>query len=602
MGVSRFADRIRSDLIYARGFLGTLPKVTGLAKTPDQTIVDRVIAWGAARGDTPALVSDLQSLSYAGLSARAGQYARWVRGLGLGKGDVVALMQPNSPEYMAAWIGVASTGASCALINTHLAGTPLAHALNIVPADHLLIDTRYLPTLEAIRGDLTRSLTLWTAGGVHDGLANTDATLDAIPATPLGADERADLHIEDPALYIYTSGTTGLPKAAVINHYRVQAAMIGFSGLSGAKPSDRIYIAQPMYHTTGGVLAPGIALEAGGAAVVREEFSASAFWDDIVRHDCTMFQYIGELCRYLLNAPITANETRHRIRLCNGNGLRPDIWPAFQERFHIPRIFEWYAATEGNVTLFNLDGKVGSIGRIPPWIAHKFPIKLARHALGSGDLERDAQGRLIECGADEIGEAIGLITNDPQKPAGRFDGYADREATSRKIITDGFEEGDRWFRTGDLLKRDADGYYYFVDRIGDTFRWKGENVSTTEVEHVLTGFPGIEAASVYGVDLPGHDGRAGMAALVCDGELDLEGFHRHVTDNLASYARPVVLRLKPELDRTGTFKLKKVDLKSDGCDPEQSVDPLYFDDRATGTYRPLDPDLWQRLNRGEIRL
>ncbi len=597
----RLFDRLRSDLIYARSFIGTLPKVTGLAKTPNRTIVDRVLDWGESRGDSLAILDHESRLSYAELAGRSAQYARWVRDLGLGKGDVVALIMPNSPDYLAAWIGIASTGATAALINTHLTGIPLAHALNIVPARHVVIDKRHLPDVEAVATELTNAPTLWLHDGRRQGIKSLAATLADLPATPLAEDERVMLHIEDPALYIYTSGTTGMPKAAIINHYRVQAAMIAFSGLARATPDDRIYVAQPMYHTTGGVLAPGIALEAGGSVVVRDRFSAHAFWDDIVRHDCTMFQYIGEMCRYLLNTPASDNETRHKIRLCNGNGLRPDIWPEFQHRFRIPKILEWYAATEGNVTLFNLDGKVGSVGRIPPLFRSKFPVKIVRYDHDADKPARGADGRLIECAPDEVGEAVGLITNDPQRPAGRFDGYAEKAATERKILADGFTDGDRWFRTGDLLKRDADGYYYFIDRIGDTFRWKGENVSTTEVEHVFTAFPGVSSANVYGVEVPGHDGRAGMAALVCDEGIDLDALRAHLHAHLAAFARPVFLRMCEDLDATGTFKIRKVDLRSDGCDPAATGDALYYDSAEHNGFRPLTPAIREKMVQGEMR-
>lgn len=596
-------DRLRSEWIYARTFIGMLPKVTALAKNPTRTINDILPELAAKHGDRPAILGHDQSFTYRALYRRSVQYARWARDNGIGPGDTVALFMRNRPEYLAAWLGIVSSGASALLVNTNLSGYLLACSLDLVPTRHIVVDASLMDRLESARDDMSEMPTIWTYGNRRfEGIPDIDATLADISGDPLTAEERVPRSITDPALYILTSGTTGLPKAAIINHYRVMAAMVGYSGICQARADDRIYVAQPMYHTTGGVLAPGIALMAGGSVAVREKFSASEFWNDIVAFDCTMFQYIGELCRYLLNAPTTAAESRHRIRLCNGNGLRPDVWMDFKTRFRIPRIIEWFAATEGNVLLFNLDGRPGSVGRIPTWLRHKFPVKVARFDIETEQPARGADGWLIECDPDEVGEAIGEITNDPNKPGQRFDGYADKTATERKILRDAFKSGDAWFRTGDLMRRDKDGYFYFVDRVGDTFRWKGENVSTTQVQETLTVFPGVREATVYGVTVPHHDGRVGMAALVADEGLDLEGLRDHAHRQLPAYARPLFVRLRSELDMTGTFKVRKVDLTSQGFDLDAVTDPVFIDDPESGTYVPLSKDLVERLGNGSLRL
>ena len=596
-------DRLRSEWIYARTFIGMLPKVTALAKNPTRTINDMLPELAARHGERPAILGHDQSFTYRALYRRAMQYARWARQNGVGPGDSVALFMRNRPEYLAAWLGIVASGGSALLVNTNLSGYLLASSLELVPARHIVVDVALMDQLESARDDLAEMPTIWTYGNRRfEGVPDIDATLAEISADPLSAEERVARTITDPALYILTSGTTGLPKAAIINHYRVMAAMTGYSGICQARADDRIYVAQPMYHTTGGVLAPGIALMAGGSVAVREKFSASEFWDDIVAFDCTMFQYIGELCRYLLNAPTTAAESRHQIRVCNGNGLRPDVWMDFKTRFRIPRIIEWFAATEGNVLLFNLDGKPGSVGRIPTWLRHKFPVKVAQFDVETEQPARNGDGWLTECQADEVGEAIGEITNDPNKPGQRFDGYADKGATERKIVRDAFKSGDAWFRTGDLMRRDKDGYFYFIDRVGDTFRWKGENVSTTQVQETLTVFPGVREATVYGVTVPRHDGRAGMAALVADEGLDLEGLRHHVHRQLPAYARPLFLRLRTELDMTGTFKIRKIDLASQGFDLDAVSDPVFIDDPETGAFTPLTQALAERLGNGSLRL
>jgi fatty-acyl-CoA synthase len=368
------------------------------------------------------------------------------------------------------------------------------------------------------------------------------------------------------------------------------------------RPTDRMYDALPMYHTNGGVVATGATLVRGGSVVIREKFSAREFWDDVVKWDCTLFFYIGELCRYLANSPPSPNETKHRIRLCCGNGLRPDVWPQFARRFRIPQILEFYAATEGNVSTFNFESKPGSVGRIPWFLAHRFPTKIVKFDVEKEQPVRNALGFCVEAEPNEPGEAIGRILNDPSKPASRFEGYATKAETEKKILRDVFEKGDVWFRTGDLLRQDEQGYFYFVDRIGDTFRWKGENVSTSEVAEAITLFPGVPEANVYGVTVPGRDGRAGMAALVVDGDIDLKTFRKHLMDRLPEYARPLFLRIREEMDVTGTFKQRKLDLVREGFDPSASRDAIFFDDAQAGSFVRLEKSLYDRIVAGAVRV
>jgi fatty-acyl-CoA synthase len=393
-----------------------------------------------------------------------------------------------------------------------------------------------------------------------------------------------------------------MPKAANINHYRVMLAALGFAGIMNTTGADRMYDCLPMYHTAGGLAATGSVLVNGGAVVIRERFSAREFWDDVVRNDCTLFQYIGELCRYLLHTPPNANETRHKLRLVCGNGLRPDIWDEFKQRFHIPHILEFYAATEGNVSMFNFEDMPGAIGRIPWFLAHRFPTALVRFDVEAERPVRNAQGFCVECDVNEAGEAIGKILHDPSKPAARFEGYASKAEDERKILRNVFEQGDAWFRTGDLMRKDENGFFYFVDRIGDTFRWKGENVSTSEVAETINLFPCIVETNVYGVSVPGKDGRAGMAAVVAEDNLDLTGLRAHLVQRLPDYARPVFLRIRGAIEVTATFKQKKMDLVKQGFDPSATTDAIYFNDHERGAFVRLDPHLYERICAGEVRL
>lgn len=594
-------ERLASDYAYLTGSLRALSKIGDVAKNPGRTYPQVVRTLAEKYGDRPALVSARERLTYRQYNARSEQYTRWALANGVGKGDVVALMMPNRPEYMAVWLGIARAGGVTALLNTNLTGPTLAHCVNIVEPKHVIVEASLVEAFASSRPHLSAAPNLWCHGAEPEGYRRIDTAVDALPAGPVPDSELPRLTIEDRCLFVYTSGTTGLPKAANINHYRVQGIMVGFNAAMNVRTDDRIYVCLPMYHTSGGVLGPGAALTAGATAVLSERFSASTFWNDIVENGCTAFIYIGELCRYLLNTPPHPLETKHKLRLVCGNGLRPDIWAAFQERFRIPKVLEWYAATEGNCVFFNFDGKIGAVGRIPSWMKRRFFIEVVRFDVETEQPVRGPDGFCIKCEPGEIGEAISKIVNDPKRPSQRFEGYADAAATDKKILRDVFEKGDRWFRSGDLMRKDALGYHYFVDRIGDTFRWKGENVATSEVQEAITGFPGVKEANVYGVSVPGAEGRVGMAALVADGGLDLDGLARHVTVRLPVYARPAFLRIQGEIEATSTFKQRKLDLARDGFSPGAGGDPIYFLHPERQTYIPLDETMRGEIAEGRVR-
>jgi fatty-acyl-CoA synthase len=595
-------DRITGDVAYLRGALRTLRMTTHIAKNPTRIFPNVIDDLADKFGDAPALLSDRERFTYRTLAERSNRYSRWALAQGLNKGETVCLLMPNRPEYMAIWLGITRVGGTVALLNTNLNGASLAHCINIVAPKHIIVAADLAATFATTQVHLATNAKVWSHGDAASDFARIDRETDGLSGARLLPAERRNLTIEDRALFIYTSGTTGLPKAANINHYRLMLASHGFAGAMGTTAQDRMYVCLPLYHTTGGVCAVGSVLVNGGSVAIRERFSAREFWDDVVRWDCTLFQYIGELCRYLLNSPPNPNETRHRVRLCCGNGLRPDVWPEFQKRFRIPHVLEFYAATEGNVVMFNFEGKEGAVGRIPWFVAHKFPTAVVRFDVDKEQPIRNAEGFCIACEPNETGEVIGKILNDPNKPSTRFEGYANQTETEKKILRNVFETGDAWFRTGDLLKKDENGYFYFIDRVGDTYRWKGENVATSEVSEAITSFPGIKEANVYGVTIGGREGRAGMAALVVDGNLDLAAFRAHVTTHLPDYARPLFLRIQSEIDVTATFKQKKVDLVRQGFDPTSTGDPIYFNDPASQSFVRLDKGLYEQLQAGEVRV
>src|SRR5579863_3696530 len=428
-----------------------------------------------------ALISDRESLTYSALSERSNRYARWALAQGLAVGEVVCLLMPNCAEYMAIWLGITRVGCIVSLVNSNLAGDALAHSINIVAPKHIIVEAELVDAFAAVRPRLAPGVKFWMHGQGNLGFPRIDHEIQRGAGDRLHSSEYQPPSIMDPALYIYTSGTTGLPKAANVSHFRLMQWSHWFAGLMETRSGDRMYNCLPMYHSIGGVVATGATLVNGGSVVLRERFSASHFWDDVVQWNCTLFQYIGELCRYLVNSPQHLRETEHRLRLCCGNGLRPDVWEEFQRRFRIPKILEFYAATESNFSLYNCEGKPGAIGRIPPFLAHRLPVELVKFDIKTGDPIRNEEGFCIRCSANEVGEAIGKILDDGASQGSRFEGYTDKDASDRKVLQNVFVSGDAWFRTGDLMRRDERGYFYFVDRVGDTFRWKGENVSTTEV-------------------------------------------------------------------------------------------------------------------------
>jgi fatty-acyl-CoA synthase len=510
-------------------------------------------------GDRLALIGETDGLTYRSLAARVNRYARWAIKSGIA-GKTVALLMHNCPEYVAIWLGLTRVCCKVALLNVNLRGDALTHCINVSGAGYLigsddltaLIDT----PVEMLQWQLDDAET-----------ANCDPLMGSLPSP------------QDVALLIYTSGTTGLPKAAKVTHRRITEWSFWFAGMTDAKPDDRLYNCLPMYHSIGGVVAIGSMLVSGGSVVIRQRFSASHFWDDVIQTDCTIFQYIGELCRYLTLSRPNVAERNHQLRLAVGNGLQGDVWRIFQDRFVIPQILEYYAATEGVLSLYNCDGKPGSVGRVPPILEPHYAIKLIRVDQETGEPLRDVEGFCTVVDSGEPGEAIGLITE-----ARAFDGYNDAEDSS-KFIDNVFVEGDRWYRTGDLLRKDSAGFYFFVDRLGDTFRWRGENVSTTDVASVVRSCPGVLDAVVYGVRVAGTEGRAGMAAIIATEEFEFGKFAAHLKQYLPGYARPVFVRLCESLDTTGTFKLVKARLVTESH--MNASDPVWVYARCADEFVPL---------------
>jgi fatty-acyl-CoA synthase len=589
----------------AKAWLRALELTAPIARNRNRILPTVIDELAVQHMDAPALLSDRECLTYRQLAQRTNQYARWALDQGVTKGEVVGLLMTNRPEYLAIWLGITKVGGVVALLNINLAGQSLAHCIDVVSPKHFIVAAELADQFRTALPYLSATPTVWNHGEKYrDGdeyRGRIDLEIEQKSGASLSKNEYRPPDIEDRALYIYTSGTTGLPKAANISHARVMQWGHWFAGMTGAQSTDRLYNCLPMYHSVGGVLAPGAILAAGGALVIREKFSASSFWNDVTHWDCSMFQYIGELCRYLLHVAPTANETGHRIRMACGNGLAPEVWDRFKDRFCIPQILEFYAATEGGVSLFNVEGKRGAIGHVPAYLAHRFSPALVVIDVDKEEPVRNAQGFCIRCAPNESGEALSKVVHDSSNIGSRFEGYSSQAASESKVLRDVFEPGDVWVRTGDLMRKDEQEYFYFVDRIGDTFRWKGENVATSEVAEAICAYPGVKHANVYGVRVPSVEGRAGMATLVAEDDLDLDEFRRHLINRLPPYARPLFLRIRTNMDLTGTFKYAKTDMVRQGFNPAASSDVVYFDDLESGAFITLDQAMYERIQLGSIR-
>lgn len=585
-----------------KDWLRALQRTARIEDDPNRILAVEFDDAASAHGDAPALISGHESYSFRELMERSNRYARWAIAHDLQKGAVVCLMMGNRAEYAAIWLGLNRAGIVVALLNTNLPAASLANCIAISKARHIIAAEDYRAVCEDALAQISLDAEIFVHGASDHDLSRIDLELARLSGAPLAPYERRDITLPDPALYIYTSGTTGLPKAAVLTHRRMINWCLWFSGLIDAGPEDRMYNCLPMYHSVGGVVAVFAVLLAGGSVVIRERFSASGFWDDIAASGCTLFQYIGELCRYLVNAPPCSAEKKHLLRLCVGNGLRPDVWTRFEQRFAIPRILEFYAATESNFSLYNVEGEPGAIGRVPSYIVHRFQMAIVKFDFEREEPLRDDDRHCIRCEPDEAGEAIARIESRSRDGSLNFEGYLNRADSEKKILRDVFAPGDAWMRSGDLMRKDARGFYYFVDRIGETFRWKGENVATSEVVQAISSCPGVIEVSVYGVEVAGYDGRAGMAAFAVDERFDLSALRRHIDGRLPDYARPLFLRICERLEVTGTFKHKTQALAAQGFDPRTAGEVIYCAWPSRDTYTRMDETLYQRIMSGALRL
>ncbi|RMH42718.1 MAG: long-chain-acyl-CoA synthetase [Deltaproteobacteria bacterium] len=594
-------DRVADTLRLLRRKLPTLRRGLQIISKSDKSEVLSIGTYlernARERPDAPALLYLDRRYTHRELHELSNRYANALANLGIGKGDAVAIFVENRPEMLLAVAGAVKLGAIAAVINTNQRKKVLAHSFSLCNAKAYVIGAELYDAFAEVRAPLphaTADRVMWIpeddrCDAPRDAIDARDA-LDRAPATTPAAMARVTLG--DPCFYIYTSGTTGLPKASIMSHFRWVKASAAFGLLAlDMRPTDVMYVPLPFYHNNALTVGWSSAAVSGAALVMRRKFSASKFWDDVRHYHATCFCYIGELCRYLMNQPARPDDADNPVTKIVGNGLRPDIWKAFKRRFGIDEVYEFYAASEGNIAFVNAFNLDCTVGFCPA------PYAIVEYDVDRDEPVRGPDGFLRRVPRGGVGLLIGEVTD---KYA--FDGYTDPEASEKKLLRNAFRQGDVWFNSGDLLRDLGFRHAQFVDRVGDTFRWKSENVSTNEVAEVINQFPQVDEATVYGVEIPRCEGRAGMAAIVANvpvDEFDFAGFVRHMHEQLPPYAIPVFLRFRPALDTTSTFKQKKGDLKNQGYDPAQTGEPTFVMLPKTNAYVRVTPDIFKNIQAGE---
>jgi fatty-acyl-CoA synthase len=536
--------------VIVRGLL------TGLLAQPNsKASIGKVFQDRAARyGDRVFIRFGEQELSYREANATANRYAAVLAARGVGRGDVVGIMLRNSPNTVLMMLAAVKCGAIAGMLNYHQRGEVLAHSLGLLDAKVLVVESDLVDAVEECGGAGVEPMTIEEMAQ----LAATAPTVNPPSASAVLA--------KDTAFYIFTSGTTGNPKASVMTHRRWLSALAIFGGLGlRLKASDTLYSCLPLYHNNALTVAIGSVINSGGTLALGKSFSASRFWDEVISSRATAFIYIGEICRYLLNQPAKPTDRAHQVRLISGNGLRPEIWDEFTSRFGIARVCEFYAASEGNTAFIN----VFNVPRSAGWAA--LPLAYVAYDSDTGAPLRGEDGWVQRVPAGEPGLLL-----SPVSKLQPFDGYTDPSASEKKLVRNAFRKGDCWFNTGDVMSPQGMGHAAFVDRLGDTFRWKGENVATTQVERALAADKSIEECTVFGVEIPRTGGRAGMAAIkLRDGaQFDGKVLAHIVYDQLPAYALPLFVRVVESMEHTTTFKSRKVDLREQAYGPGIE-DPLY---------------------------
>lgn len=573
---------------------------TLISSKPDKyrSIGSHLEAHAKKRPTAPAIRYQDDIFNYDQVNRWVNKYSNYFISQGILPGETIGINIENRTECLIAVLAVVKTGAIAAMINTSQRGEVLLHSINLVKPKMMLIGEEQIENMASVAESLEMGLRTQLYYLKDEGVRPCPSFYQDMAEVSANQSEENptttnQIQMKQPCFYIFTSGTTGLPKASVMSHYRWHKSMAGM-GLTSMRltSDDTMYLSLPLYHNNALTVAMAGILGSGGCMAIGRKFSVSRFWDEVRHHEATTFCYIGELCRYLLNNPVKDNDQDHKIRAIIGNGLRPDIWMEFKQRFGIEHINEFYGASECNLVFtnaFNLDCTAG----VCP-----LPYSIVEYDIENDQPVRNESNFMITVKKGDSGLLITEI-NDKQP----FDGYTDKEASEKKILKNVFKQGDRWFNSGDMVIDQGFKHIAFADRLGDTFRWKGENVATTEVEAVANEFPGVEHSVVYGVEIPGTDGRAGMAALTLKdlNDFDEAAFSRHLHEKLPAYAVPLFIRIREQEEITGTFKYRKVELKKENYDLTLVNEPIFVMLPEHAKFIPLEAQVVDQIRQQSIR-
>jgi len=537
-------------------------------------------------------------LTYKEFNQVVNQYAHYFLSLGLKKGDIIDILMKNCIEYIILVIAVGKIGAIGSLINYDLREKSLTHCLKHTLGKVIIVDQECFEGFESIKDDLKLSdqklcfLKETNSMSCPKGYIDLSSAVSKFPVT--NPPTVADVKLDDPWVYIFTSGTTGLPKAAIFPHQRVISTGIYFGQMLGQLNSDdTVYVSTPLFHSISLAVGMGSAFTVGGALAFAQKFSASRFWDEIRKYNATVFIYLGEICRYLLKQPVKSNDAENSVKTIIGGGLRPEIWKEFKSRFGIERVGEFYSSTEafgGFANLLNFDCTCGY---------NPQAYAIVKYDVEEDIAVRDENGFMQKVRLGETGLLIFPFQSDKS-----FFGYKDEKATKSKFMRNVFKEGDTWLNSGDLVRDQGCNHVIFVDRVGDTFRWKGHNMSTAEVENIFSSFNQVSLSTVYGIQIPGTDGRAPMAAFVADVDaekFDFKGLIEYLINNLPPYGVPIFLRLKTKLATTSTHKLQKTVLKKEGINLELIDDALFIKLQHESNYKPFTKEIYIDIQNGKIK-
>jgi len=585
---------------YRKRFKAYMARIVDTAKIVMDMPLENKVSLGSTLevnaikfADSPAVLFEDITLTYKEFNELVNQYSNYFISKGLERGDVVTIFIKNRLKLLTIFTAVAKVGAINSMINTELRRKSLIYCLNLTPGKFTVIGEECIDQFNDVKSELDLSAVkefyfVPDLGKLStpSGFVNLPEVVNDLPID--NPSTVVNVKNNDPVAYVFTSGTTGLPKAAIVPHYKMTATGYLFGEWATQLTSDDIfYICLPFFHSTALQTSWSACFATGAAIAVGRKFSTSRFWDEIRKYKATGFSYVGEICRYLMNQPPSPDDLNNSVRAVIGNGLRPEIWKDFKKRFGIDRVAEFYGSSEGNgafVNTLNFDCTTGTT--------------TGMYAIVKYDIENDTpvyndKGYMIKVKPGEVGLLI-FKNVSPQK----FRGYTDKKATQKKLIQNVFEEGDEWFNTGDLMRDQGCKHAQFVDRLGDTFRWKGHNVSTTEVEEVLNVNEQVEMSCVYGVQIPGTDGRAGMAIIVPIGSIDnfdLKTLAINLKQNLADFAVPIFLRFSSEISVTATYKFKKSVLKVAGFDIKNVTDPIYVVLPNEVDYKPLTREIYDNI-------